>query len=156
MPARATGVGLVAKAGKVFNGRTLKATEMAIDGTVNSLQQYANKGEVDLKETAIAVGLGQAIRSPVRDKLKAKAEPKLKKLDSKVSTAQRHARNGKANGSRPGKVQKLQDNAAKLTKKAESARTQTNLKAAASGASGSSGTGRVINNAKYQKEENEK
>lgn len=154
--AGATGVGLVAKAGKVFNGRTLKAAEMAIDGTVNSVQQYVNKGEVDLKETAVAVGLGQAVRSPVRDKVKAKAEPKLQQLDKQASTAQRYARNAEAKGSRPGKVQRLQNEADAATKKAANARTQTNMKAAASGASGSSGAGRVINNAQYQKEENER
>ena len=152
----ATGVGLVAKAGKVFNGRTLKAAEMVIDGTANSVQQYVNKGEVDLKETAVAVSLGQAVRSPVRDKVKAKAEPKLQQLDKNARTAQRYAKNAEAKGSRPGKVQRLQDEANAATKQASNARTQTNMKATASGASGSSGAGRVINNAQYQKVENER
>ena len=154
--AGAIGVGLVANAGKVFNGRTLEVAEMAIDGTVNSLQQYVNKGEVDLKETAVAVGLGQAVRSPVRDKVKAKAVPKLQQLDKQASTAQRYARNAEAKGSRPGKVQRLQNEADAATKKAANARTQTYMKAAGSGASGSSGAGRVIKNAQYQKEENER
>ena len=53
-------------------------------------------------------------------------------------------------------MQRLQNEATTATKKAESSRMRTNMKAAASGASGSSGAGRVINNAQYQKEDNEK
>ena len=91
----ALGVGLVGKANQIFKNRKILArgAEVFIDAGVNATQQGLNTGKVDVLEVVAAVTVGQAIRTPVRDKIKSSASGKSKDLAKSATKAKNQARN---------------------------------------------------------------
>ncbi|GJM33746.1 MAG: hypothetical protein DHS20C18_27470 [Saprospiraceae bacterium] len=150
--AGATGAGLLGKTSKLLDPKTRRAAEMAIDASVNVGTQIAQNGEVDLRETGLAVLTGQAVRTPSRDKIKEVAQETTEQLNQKVddagkalSAAQRKNRPGLD----PAKAEARTAPQKQRLKNAQGARVShiraTNANAAAVGASSSGVTQRLIN-----------
>jgi RHS repeat-associated protein len=160
--AGAAGVGLIAKAGKLVNGKTLQAAEAVIDGTVNAAQQLATTGEVDIEQVAVGVLAGQVVRTPVKEKVKANRTPGQKQLDKTARRADRLAKNSEARNNpsgnasptgRPGKTARLQSEAQNSQQAATKYARSTTTRAAASGVAASGGTVRIWNAATSQFQE---
>ena len=153
-------VNLVNRGSRLLNtGRTVQrlATvtgEVTVDATVSVGQQLATNGEVDLETTAVAVVAGQAVRSPVRDKVTSSRAGAQEALDRTSRTSSRYARNAenrlnptgnaKPKG-RQGKVDRLNGEAQAAGDAASQHASRTATLAVGSGVSASGGTVRVYN-----------
>jgi RHS repeat-associated protein len=119
--AGATGAGIVSgvnklrKAGNV--GKVVQvASEVATDAAVSAGEQAAREGEVDLISTTSAVLFGQALRTPIRDKITSAGQPGIRGKQVEARTAERKARNASQNSTRAGKIQ-ARRNAAESTRR---------------------------------------
>ena len=143
--AGATGAGLASKAGKLFNGKTLEAAEILIDGGVNAVQQLANTGEIDLKEVGVAATVGTVVRGKVTNPMKASSEASVSSLEGAALKAGRQLDNAIGRGARQGKINALTQSAAGANKQAANAKNIAKIKAASTGAVVSGGANRIIN-----------
>ncbi|MCR9053845.1 MAG: RHS repeat-associated core domain-containing protein [Phaeodactylibacter xiamenensis] len=150
--AGATGAGLLKNASKLADPKTRKAAEMAVDASVNIVAQAANKGEVDLRETGIAMGLGQAVRTPVKKAVQDGAAETTQQLNKKVDAA-KNALNKVQNRNRAGLApEKASANTSAQRQRLQSIQRNraahirsTNTDAAAAGAVSSGAGQRFIN-----------
>jgi len=151
--AGAIGVGLISKANQVLKGaKAIRATEIAIDASVNVGTQLAQDGEVDLRETGIAVVTGQTVRSPIRDKVKESAETttsqlrqEVKNAENALEVAKRRNRSGLDENKALRRTAPQRERLKQARKNLVSHNRASRQSAAATGASSSGATQRFIN-----------